>query len=153
MVMAQSLCKIYLHLVFHVKTTSPLILDSNLDDVHCYIGKLINIAGCQVHRVGGVEDHIHIVCQLGREQTVARLVEEIKRNSSRWIKTLSPHYKHFAWQSGYAVFSVSQSGLDKTIAYVKNQREHHAIRTFQEEYLAFLKLYNVEYDEKYVMCD
>jgi REP element-mobilizing transposase RayT len=104
MVMAQSLCKIYLHLVFHVKTTSPLILDSNLDDVHCYIGKLINIAGCQVHRVGGVEDHIHIVCQLGREQTVARLVEEIKSNSSRWMKTLSPHYKHFAWQSGYAVF-------------------------------------------------
>ena len=153
LIMAQSLCKIYLHLVFHVKTSSPLILESNLDDVHCYIGQLTNIAGCQVLRVGGVEDHVHIVCQLGREQTIARLVEEIKRNSSRWIKTLSPHYRYFAWQSGYAVFSVSQSGLDKTIAYVNNQREHHKKQTFQDEYLAFLKLYNVEYDEKYVMSD
>lgn len=140
-------------MVFHVKTTSPLILEANLEYVHCYIGQLTNIAGCQVLRVGGVEDHVHIVCQLGREQTVAKLVEEIKRNSSRWIKTLSPHYRCFAWQSGYAVFSVSQSGLEKTIAYVKNQKEHHTKLTFQEEYLAFLKLYHVEYDDKYVMSD
>jgi REP element-mobilizing transposase RayT len=153
LVTAQSLCKIYLHLVFHIKTTSPSILESHLNEVHCYIGKLVNITGCQVLRVGGVEDHVHIVCQLGREQTIARLVEEIKRNSSRWVKTLSPHYRNFAWQSGYAVFSVSQSGLDKTIAYVNNQREHHSRQTFRDEYLAFLRLYHVEYDEKYVMRD
>ena len=151
--MAQSLCKIYLHLVFHVKTTSPLILESDIDDVHCYIGKLTNIAGCQVLRVGGVEDHVHLVCQLGREQTIARLVEEVKRNSSRWIKTRSPHYRGFVWQSGYAVFSVSQSSLAKVLAYVNNQREHHTKQTFRDEYLAFLKLYNVEYDENYVLSD
>ena len=100
-----------------------------------------------------MEDHVHLVCQLGREQTIARLVEEVKRNSSRWIKTLSPHYRGFAWQSGYAVFSVSQSSLAKVLAYVNNQREHHTKQTFRDEYLAFLNLYNVEYDENYVLSD
>ena len=90
---------------------------------------------------------------LSREETVSHLVEEIKRNSSRWLKTLSPHYASFAWQGGYAAFSVSQSVVEKTLAYVGNQREHHAKHSFKEEYVEFLKLYNVEYDERYVFND
>lgn len=152
-IMAQSLCKIYLHIIFHIKTTSVQILDTDLERVHAYIGKLVNKTGCQTIRVGGVGDHVHALLLLSREETVSHLVEEMKRNSSRWIKSLSPHYGRFAWQGGYAAFSVSQSVVDKTLAYVENQSEHHKKRSFQEEYIDFLKLYNIEYDERYVFRD
>ena len=151
--MAQSLCKIYLHIIFHVKTTSPQIADEHLDRLHSYIGQLVNTTGCQVIRVGGIGDHVHILCMLSRNENVAHLVEEVKRNSSRWIKTIDARYEKFAWQGGYAVFSVSQSVVDKTIEYVGNQREHHKKQSFRDEYLAFLKSYNVEYDEQYVFSD
>ncbi|MBR1549200.1 MAG: transposase [Bacteroidales bacterium] len=151
--MAQSLCKIYLHIIFHVKTTSPQIADEHLDRLHSYIGQLVNTTGCQVIRVGGIGDHVHILCMLSRNENVAHLVEEVKRNSSRWIKTIDARYEKFAWQGGYAVFSVSQSVVDKTIEYVGNQREHHKKQSFRDEYLAFLKSYNVDYDERYVFSD
>ena len=151
--MAQSLCKIYLHIVFHVKTTSPQIGNEYLDRVHCYIGQLVNATGCKIIRVGGISDHVHVVCQLSKNETVTHLVEEIKRNSSRWIKTLDSQYEHFAWQNGYAAFSISQSVLPKTLEYVKNQREHHRKTSFQEEYLHFLRLYEIDYDERYVFSD
>ena len=151
--MSQSLCKIYLHVIFHIKTASPKISDDYLERVHSYIGQLVNSTGCQVVRVGGIGDHVHVVCLLSRNVTVSHLVEEIKRNSSRWIKTLSPQYEHFAWQGGYAAFSVSQSVVDKTVAYVNNQYEHHKIKSFRDEYIQFLKLYEIDYDEKYVLSD
>ncbi|MBQ7056782.1 MAG: transposase [Bacteroidaceae bacterium] len=151
--MPQSLCKIYLHIVFHIKTTCPKICEEHLERVHSYIGQLVNSTGCQVIRVGGIQDHVHLVCLLSRNETVAHLMEEVKRNSSRWIKTLSPRYEHFAWQGGYAVFSVSQSVIEKTIEYVNNQREHHKKLSFHDEYLQFLKLYNIDYDERYVFTD
>ena len=140
--MAQSLCKIYLHIVFHIKTTSPTIVDENLERVHSYIGQLVNKTGCQVIRVGGTSDHVHIVCLLSRNETVSHLVEEVKRNSSRWIKTLDIQYKNFSWQGGYAAFSVSQSVVDKTVAYVNNQREHHKKVSFRDEYIQFLKIHH-----------
>ena len=151
--MAQSLCKVYLHIIFHIKNNSPLILEEHLERMHCYIGQLVNNTGCKVIRVGGICDHVHVVCILSREITIAYLVEELKRNSSRWIKTLDKRYIPFAWQCGYAAFSVSQSVIDKTISYVVNQRDHHAKVSFQDEYLQLLKLYNIEYDERYVFSD
>ena len=103
--------------------------------------------------VGGVEDHVHVVCTLSRDGMVSHLVEEMKRNSSRWIKTLDAHYTQFSWQGGYAAYSVSQSVLDMTTKYVASQREHHKKLSFRDEYIQFLKLYKVEYDEKYVFSD
>ena len=151
--MAQSLCKIYLHVIFHIKTTSPRIDVEHIERVHSYIGQLVNASECQVVRVGGTSDHVHIVCLLSRSETVSHLVEEIKRNSSRWIKTLSTRYEQFTWQGGYAVFSISQSVVNKTIEYVNNQQDHHKKVSFYDEYIQFLKLYNIEYDERYVFTD
>lgn len=151
--MAQSLCKIYLHIIFHVKTTSPQIADEHLDRMHSYIGQLVNTTGCQVIRVGGIGDHVHILCMMSRNENAAHLVEEVKRNSSRWIKTIDARYEKFAWQGGYAAFSVSQSVIEKTIEYVRSQREHHKKQSFRDEYIAFLKSYNVDYDEQYVLSD
>ena len=100
--MPQSLCKIYLHVIFHIKTTSPTIQEEHLERLHSYIGQLVNSTGCQVIRTGGVSDHVHILCLLSRNETVVHLVEEVKRNSSRWIKTLGDYYRMFEWQGGYA---------------------------------------------------
>ena len=151
--MSQSLCKIYLHVIFHVKTSSPLIEQGHLDQLHRYIGKLVNTTGCQVLRVGGTENHVHALVMFSKTEMVAHVVEEMKRNSSRWIKTLSSGYEKFAWQGGYATFSVSQSQVDTVLNYIGNQKEHHKKQSFEEEYLAFLRLNKVEYDEKYVFSD
>ena len=151
--MAQSLCKIYLHIIFHTKTESPTIEAEHLPHLHQYIGSLVNSTGCQVMCVGGTANHVHVLLMFSKMETVAHVVEEMKRNSSRWIKTLSTRYERFAWQGGYAAFSVSQSVVEKTWQYVLNQAEHHKKVSFRDEYIHFLKLYNIEYDEKYVLSD
>ena len=151
--MAQSLSKIYIHLVFHIKTTSPAIRETDFDRVHSYIGQLINATGCKVVKVGGVDDHIHALFLLSKDICISRVVEEVKRNSSRWIKTIDAYYCAFAWQNGYGAFSVSQSVIVKTIDYVSRQAEHHKKWSFQDEYRKFLKLYGIDYDEKYVFAD
>ena len=81
--MSQSLCKVYIHIIFHIKTVSPSIKEEHLERLHSYIGQLINTTGCQTMLVGGISDHIHMLCQLSKNETVAHLVEEVKRNSSR----------------------------------------------------------------------
>ena len=152
--MPQSLSKVYLHLVFHIKTTSPQIRTNDLERMHAYIGQLINKTGCVNIWVGGVEDHVHALCLLSREETISHLVEEIKRNSSRWIKTVDEqYYKNFAWQGGYGCFSVSQSMVDKTLNYIKKQPQHHQKQSFDYEYKSFLTLYEVDYDEEYLFKD
>jgi len=151
--MAQSLSKIYIHLIFHIKTTSPQIRNVDLGRVHSYIGKLVNTAGCVAILTGGVGDHVHVLFLLGKDASISHVVEELKRNSSRWIKSIDPYYQMFAWQSGYGAFSVSQSIVDKTMHYISHQQEHHKKVSFCDEYKDFLKLYQVKYDEKYLFLD
>ena len=151
--MSQSLCKVYLHVIIHIKNTSSKIQEDHWGRLHSYIGQLVNTTGCQVICVGGVSDHVHLLCTLSRNETISHLVEEVKRNSSRWIKTIHKSYRHFSWQGGYAAFSVSESVVPKTMAYVRSQKEHHRKKTFHEEYLEFLKLYHIEYDERFVFAD
>lgn len=151
--MAQSLSKIYLHIIFHTKTTSPVVNEEHIAQLHSYVGKLVNTTGCQVICVGGTENHVHALLLFSKTETVAHVVEEMKRNSSRWIKTLAPIYDKFAWQGGYAAFSVSQSQVETVINYIRNQKEHHKKQSFRDEYLQFLQLYGIEYDEKYVLSD
>lgn len=79
-----------------------------------------------------------------------KLLEELKKQSSKWIKTKGKKYLDFYWQNGYGIFSVNPSDIDPVISYIQNQKEHHRTKTFKEEFRAFLKKYNVEYDERYV---
>ena len=127
--------------------------EEHIPQMHAYIGALVNTTGCQVLCVGGIENHIHALILFSKTETVAHVVEEMKRNSSRLIKTVSLKYEKFAWQSGYAAFSVSQSQVDTVIAYIRNQAEHHKKHSFKDEYLNFLWLHKIEYDERYVLSD
>ena len=151
--MAQSLSKLYIHLVFHIKTSSQPIRETDLDRVHSYIGQLVNTTGCKVIQVGGICDHVHILFLLSKDATISHVVEEVKRNSSRWLKTIDVYYHTFAWQNGYAAFSVSQSVVGKALEYVKNQGKHHAKISFQEEYRKFLELHEIEYNDEFVFKD
>ena len=151
--MSQSLSKIYIHLIFHIKTTSPTIREEDMECVHGYIGGVVNITGCKVIMVGGIGDHVHILFLLSNTVPLSKVVEDVKRNSSRWIKTLHPRYQFFEWQNGYGAFSVSQSVVPSTLRYIGNQPEHHKKISFADEFRNFLKLYEVDYNDQYVLRD
>lgn len=151
--MAQSLSKIYMHLIFHIKYTSVEVRSSDRDRLYAYIGSVIKLNESIPIIINGTNDHIHILCMMSKNIALAKLVEEIKRHSSRWIKTLDDYYKTFAWQGGYGGFSVSPSVYAKTKCYIENQQKHHEKNNFKEEYRLFLTEYGVEYDERYVWND
>nr|NQU93140.1 transposase [Bacteroidota bacterium] len=151
--MAQSLSKIFIHLIFHTKNSADIIRDTEKQKLYAYMGSVIKSNESIPISINGTNDHVHILCVMSKNISLAKLVEEIKRHSSRWIKTLDKHYHSFSWQGGYGGFSVSSSIHDKTKRYIENQEEHHKKMTFQEEYLMFLKEYGIEYDEKYLWND
>ena len=151
--MAQSLSKIYIHLIFHIKSTSPCFMHEDLPRAHAYLAQLVKNVGCIDIKVGGTLDHVHLLFLLSRDESISHVVEEVKRNSSRWIKGIGAHYSTFAWQNGYGAFSVSQSVVKRTKDYISNQIEHHKKVSFAEEYRAFLKLYGIDYDERFVFRD
>jgi REP element-mobilizing transposase RayT len=149
--MAQSLSRLWTHLIFSTKDRFPFLRDKVLrGEMHAYLVEMLRIHDCQTLIVGGVEDHTHSLFALSRTHSIASVVKEVKRTSSGWIKTTSRRMSKFYWQGGYAAFSVSQSNLTDVIRYIENQEEHHKRVTFQDEYRAFLKAYGIEFDERYV---
>lgn len=148
--MGQSLVKNYVHIVFSTKHRKHLIQPPVEAELHCYLGGICNRLECQVLIVGGYTNHIHILCLLSKKLALMKLVEEVKSHSSKWIKTKDEDYKNFYWQDGYGAFSVKPSEVDKVIAYIANQHEHHSKKSFQDEYRNILTKYKVDYDEKYV---
>ena len=149
--MAQSLARLWTHLIFSTKNRFPFLVDKNLRaGMHAYLAKMLREQDCETLIVNGVEDHIHALFALSRTHSIASVVKEIKRTSSGWVKELSPKLAEFHWQGGYGAFSVSQSNLQEVIRYIENQEEHHKRVTFQDEYRAFLRAYDIAYDERYV---
>lgn len=148
--MGQSLVQNYLHIVFSTKYRQPLIQPPVETELHSYLGGICNQLDCQNIKVGGYTDHIHILCMLSKKIALMDLVEKLKANSSKWIKTKGDRYQNFYWQNGYGAFSVSPSKVETVTNYIERQHEHHQKKTFQNEYRAFLKKYQVEYNEQYV---
>jgi REP element-mobilizing transposase RayT len=148
--MAQSLSNVLLHIVFSTKHRRLWIDEQIEEDLFAYVGGICRELKCPTLKVGGADDHIHIACSLARTITIAKLLEEIKSSSSKWIKTKDHRFEEFAWQNGYGAFSIGQSQLDALIRYIANQRIHHRTKSFQEEYRELLEKYGVDYDERYV---
>ena len=148
--MGQSLVKNYIHIVFSTKHRQQLIHPPVETELHSYLGGICNKLGCQVIKVGGFTDHIHILCMLSTKVALMKLLEEVKSHSSKWIKTKGAGYETFYWQDGYGAFSVNPSEVSTVIAYIANQQEHHTKKTFNDEYRSILKKYDVVYDEQYV---
>jgi len=147
--MSQSLTQLYVHIIFHAKGENYVEVNDQ-EQLYSYIGGTIRRNGSVPIRINGMSDHIHILCILSKNMTLARLVKEIKTSSSKWLKSINPRYRDFEWQRGYAGFSVSQSVRNATIKYITNQKAHNLKLSFKEEYLAFLKEYGIEYNEEYL---
>ena len=137
-------------MTFSTKERCPFI-DDNVDErLWEYLGGICKGMECQPVRIGGYTDHVHILCLLSKKVTQVKLLEEVKKQSSKWIKTVNTQYSKFYWQTGYGIFSVNPSEVDVVVDYIINQKTHHQKRTFKDEFLAFLKKYKVEYDERYI---
>ena len=148
--MSQSLSKICVHIIFSTKYRQPIIDEKIEEELWNYLGGVCNELECVSIKVGGYVDHVHILCVLSKKITAMKLLQEVKRSSSLWIKTKGKEYEDFYWQDGYAIFSVNPYELDVVIRYIAHQKAHHENKDFKRELRSFLKKYNVEYDEKYI---
>ena len=149
--MSQSLSKIYVHIVFSTKGRADMIPQPILHDVHSYIAGILMNENCPPISIGGTQNHIHILCILDKNKSASTLVGNIKSNSSKWIHETNTGCRLFDWQDGYSIFSVSQSQLKKTTQYIENQESHHHTESFKEEIIKFLKAYEIDYDERYLL--
>jgi REP element-mobilizing transposase RayT len=148
--MPQSLSKVYVHITFNTKNREKRIDEKIENLLFEYIGGICKQMECNPIKVGGHQDHIHILCLLSRKVAQMTLLENIKKSSSKWIKTQGEEYSGFYWQNGYGIFSVNPTEIDIVEKYITNQKEHHKKKSFQDEYRAFLKRYNIEFEERYV---
>ena len=147
----QSLVQNYLHLVFSTKSRRLWLKNPDLRSrLHEYLGGICHGMKCPSLGVGGVEDHVHVLCQLGRTVTISDCVATLKRDSAKWLKANYPRLDGFQWQSGYGGFSVSPSHVEPLRRYIANQEAHHRTESFQDELRRLLKKYRMEFDEAYL---
>jgi REP element-mobilizing transposase RayT len=148
--MPQSLAQVLVHLVFSTKDRKPWLGNDIRDELHAYIGGIVSHLNGTLLKVGSVADHIHLLIVHPRTCAPSELVQNIKTGSSKWMKTKSPSYTDFHWQSGYGIFSISPSHRPALEQYIANQAEHHRRTTFQDEYRLLLEKYGIKFDERYV---
>jgi REP element-mobilizing transposase RayT len=127
------------------------MLDDNIRPrVHAYLATIIRDLDSTFVIVGGVADHVHILFDIAKQRTAVEYVEKVKRESSKFVKTLGQRHRDFYWQIGYGMFSVSPTHLESLKAYIQDQVEHHRQMTFQEEFRGFLIRYGFDFDEKQI---
>jgi REP element-mobilizing transposase RayT len=149
-VMANTFTCLHYHVIFSTKNREPWISRDIEERIWKFLGGIARENGMKALQIGGMPDHIHLALALPPTQTVSKALQLLKGGSSKWIKDTFPNLRGFAWQDGYAAFGVSKSNLPGVITYIQNQREHHRIKSFQEEFLSFLKRHEIEFDERYL---
>lgn len=148
--MANTLTALHYHVVFSTKNREPWIARCIEGRVWSYLAEIGRLHGMAVLRVGGLEDHLHVVLGLPPTLPVSKAVQLLKGGSSRWIRRTIPDLDAFRWQDGYGAFTVSMSALPATITYVERQRAAHQARTFQDEFRALLRRHEIAGDERYL---
>ncbi len=148
--MAHSYTKIMVHYIFSTKNRQKVITSDLEPRLWEYMGGIARKNDMKALAIGGIENHVHQLLSLPPTLAISKAIQLIKGGSSKWVHDTFPAHKDFEWQEGYGAFSVSMSRVEDTVSYIKNQKEHHRRRSFQEEYLDFLKKHSIEYDERYV---
>ncbi len=146
--MPQSYAALYCHIIFSTKHREPMISRELQPRLFAYIGGGLRDEGNALLAAGGMPDHVHLLTSLTRQTSVAEVVRLVKANSSGWIHETFPPMRGFAWQAGYGAFSVSASAVPAVKRYLAGQEEHHRTRTFQEEFVEFLRRHEIGYDER-----
>ena len=148
--MANTYTQLYFHIVFAVKGRSNYISEQWKDELYKYISGIIANKDQKLMIVNGVPNHIHLLIGTKPNCNLSDLIRDIKANSSKWINEKKFTNFHFEWQTGFGAFTVSQSGVPNVIEYIKNQEEHHRKKTFKEEYVEFLKAYQIDFKDEYL---
>lgn len=148
--MSQSLVKNLVQLVYSTKHRQTWLAVDHRPTLFAYMAGIFSEWESPALIIGGVEDHVHALFSLSRNHALKRIVEEVKKGSSKWLKTVGNEYHDFAWQAGYAGFSVSQSNVEAVRHYIVNQEEHHRHMTFQDELRALFQRHEIEFDERYL---
>lgn len=148
--MANTYTQLFIQFVFAVKYRDGLILESFKEELYQYIAGIVKNNNHKLIIINGMSDHLHLLVGMKPTQSVSDLMQDIKGSSSKWINEKRFLNVKFEWQEGYGAFSYSKSHVDAVIKYINNQEQHHKTKTFQEEYLEFLKAFEVEYDERFI---
>lgn len=148
--MPKSFFQMYGHLVFSTKNHVNWLDDKIRERVHAYMSTILRNMECPYAHVGGAKDHIHILFNIGKINHPVKIVQHTKKETSKFIKNIDNEYNDFSWQKRYGLFSISPKDIKNLKKYINSQIEHHKKMTFREEFLAYLKKYNIEYDEKYI---
>jgi REP element-mobilizing transposase RayT len=148
--MANTYTSLHYHVVFSTKHREALIAPAVEPRLWAYLGGIARENDMRPLCIGGVEDHVHLLLGLPPSLAVSKAVQLIKGGASKWVHDTFPELRTFAWQDGYGAFTLGKSQIPDTVAYIQKQREHHRARTFKDEYLAFLRKHEIEYDERYV---
>ncbi|PZR23203.1 MAG: IS200/IS605 family transposase [Flavobacterium psychrophilum] len=151
--MADTYSQIYIQIVFAVKGRDNLISSRWKDELYKYITGIITNEGQKLLAINGMPDHIHILIGLKPTATLSNIVRDIKANSSKFINERKWIAGKFEWQQGFGAFSYSHSQLTNVITYIQNQEEHHKTKTFREEYIEFLNLYNIDFKNEFIFED
>ena len=148
--MAGKYLSVYLHIIWSTKARRNFIDPEWRHRLHAYIGSIVRFKNAGLIEINSQPDHIHSYVSLPSKLSIADLVNASKANSTRWIRQTFPNRRFFAWQEGYAAFSVSRSEENAVINYIRNQDEHHNQCDFQAELLDLLGRHGIEYDPRYV---
>lgn len=148
--MAQSLARNLLHLVFSTKDRDPVLAEPVKGPFCAYAAGVLGELDSPVIAINACHDHLHVLFTLSKNYPLSRVVMEVKRATSKWLKRQAPGLAKFHWQAGYGAFSIGQSGVEEAKAYIARQAEHHRRKTFEQEFRTLLKRYEIEFDERYV---
>ena len=151
--MANTYTQVHIQVVFAVKNRSSLIHATWEDALFRYITGIIQNHGHRVLQVNGMPDHVHILFGMKPDQALSDLIKQVKQDSSKWINQQGYVQGRFSWQAGYGAFSYSKSQIPRVVRYIQNQKEHHKKKTFREEYLEFLKAFEIDFNEGYIFKD
>jgi|ERR1043166_7271939 REP element-mobilizing transposase RayT len=148
--MAQTIFDVIIHVVFSTKNRVKIIDPEIETELFAYIGGIVDAYGSKLICAGGMPDHEHLLISLNKNTLAPDLIGKIKRDSSKWIKTKGVKYSKFAWQDGYAAFSVGHTQIEAVKQYIRGQKEHHRKTLFEDEMRGFLRKYKIPYDENYI---
>ena len=148
--MSQSFTNLLYHIIFSTKDRRPIITIDHQPRLYEYIGGVVRGVGGVSLGINGMEDHVHLVAKLRPNRALSDVLRELKSNASGWMHDVFPRLSDFSWQRGYAAFTVSQSNLKQVQRYVTTQKEHHRQVSFRDEFINFLRVNGIEYDERYI---
>lgn len=148
--MANTYASLKYHIIFSTKNRARWLKPEIEGRIWAYLGGIAKENKITPLQIGGTDDHVHLLLGAPPVLALSKIVQLLKGGSSAWVHDTFAEMHSFAWQDGYGAFTVSKSNVPEVSAYINKQREHHRIMTFQEEYLAFLRRHEIEYDERYL---